>query len=114
MPLGSQAGGYRFLLVRFPNKPHKTAKLPKVTQREMAQFVRGRRVEIDLDDVSMLNLQGTAQVILVTEGSKTAKEIRTALRRLYPANGWQRSSPIPAEESSTADRRRPRRRTAHP
>jgi hypothetical protein len=29
--------------VRFPNKPHKSAKLPKVTQREMAEFVREQR-----------------------------------------------------------------------
>ena len=73
----------------------------------MGEFVRDRRVEIDLNDVSMLNLQGTAQVILVTEGSGTAKTIKAALRRLYPAGGWRRSIPIPAEESSTADRRRP-------
>jgi hypothetical protein len=96
-----------YLLVRLPKKTPKSANTPKVTQREMAEFVRERRVEIDLDDVSMLNLQGTAQVILVTEGSGTAKAINAALRRLYPAGGWRRCPPIPVEETSTADRRRP-------
>lgn len=93
------------LLVRFPNKLLKSAKLPKVTQREMAQFVRDRRVEIDLNDVSMLNLQGTAHVLLVTEGSVTAKAIKAALRRFYPARGWRRSTPIPAGEPHTSDHR---------
>jgi hypothetical protein len=61
----------------------------------MEEFVGGRRVEIDLNDVSMLNLQGTAQVILVCEGSKTSKVIKEALRRLYPSKGWR-----PAPECS--------------
>jgi hypothetical protein len=65
--------------------PGKRPKLPKTTERELAEFVRERRVEIDLNDVSMLNLQGTAHVILVCEGSKTAKIIKDALQRLYPS-----------------------------
>ena len=81
----------------------KSPKIPKVSQREIAEFVRREKramarpasalavgaargrpplVEIDLNDVSMMNLQGTSHVMLVCEGTKTAKTIRAALRVL--------------------------------
>jgi hypothetical protein len=92
-----------YLLIR---SSVKASKIPKVSQRKGVEFVRRHRVEIDLNDVSMLNLHGTAQVLLVTEGSGTSKAIKAALRRFYPAKGWRRSNPIPAEERRTVDRRR--------
>jgi hypothetical protein len=54
----------------------------------------GRRphlVELNLHEVSMLNLGGTSHVILVSEGTETAKKVREVVRKfLYPTKATRR------------------------